>query len=180
MVEASAGSKIVVAESGNKRKAITNEDVMQCIKDLSGWFETNAADYFNSKLKVCQGAASAEVAKVLGEFGAGNSMLGVALQKYNGSLQYQDTYIGLSLSEISGHSGLKDKSVVPFAKDVDGTLLCLQIKDGKESVVMWDADAGEVEQDLKVSYGEYIESIREKLLTRKLMYEDGLGLVEVA
>ena len=57
-------------------------------------------------------------------------MLGVALQKYNGCLQYQDTFVGLTLSEISGHTGLKDKSVVPFAKDIDGTLLCVQIKDG--------------------------------------------------
>ena len=48
MVEASGGSKIVVAESGNKRKAITAEDVQQCIKDLSGWFQTNAAEYYNS------------------------------------------------------------------------------------------------------------------------------------
>ena len=54
-------------------------------------------------------------------------MLGVALQKYNGSLQYQDTFVGLTLSEISGHADLKGKGVVPFAKDIDGTLLCVQI-----------------------------------------------------
>ena len=54
-------------------------------------------------------------------------MLGVALQKYNGNLQYQDTFVGLTLSEISGHAALKDKGVVPFAKDIDGTLLCVQI-----------------------------------------------------
>ena len=178
MVEASGGSKIVVAESGNKRKAITAEDVQQCIKDLSGWFQTNAAEYYNSQLKNCQGAPEADVAKALGEFGAGSSMLGVALQKYNGCLQYQDTYVGLTLSEISGHAGLKDKSVVPFAKDIDGTLLCVQIKDGKESVITWDSDESAPEQDFKVSYGEYIESIREKLLTGKLIYEDGLGLVQ--
>ena len=179
MVEASGGSKIVVAESGNKRKTITPEDAQQCIKDLSGWFQTNATDYFNSKLKDCQGAPAADVAKTLDEFGAGTCLLGVALQKYNGNLQYQDTFVGLTLSEISGHAALKDKGVVPFAKDIDGTLLCVQIQGGKESVITWDSDESAPEQDFKMSYGEYIESIREKLLTGKLMYEDGLGLVQI-
>ena len=67
------------------------------------------------------------MAKTLDEFGAGTCLLGVALQKYNGSLQYQDTFVGLTLSEISGHADLKGKGVVPFAKDIDGTLLCVQI-----------------------------------------------------
>ena len=45
-------------------------------------------------------------------------------------------------------------------------------------MITWDSDESAPEQDLKVSYGEYIESIREKLLTGKLIYEDGLGLVQ--
>ena len=38
MVDASTRSEIVVAESGNKRKTITAEDVEQCIKDIAGWY----------------------------------------------------------------------------------------------------------------------------------------------
>ena len=46
-------------------------------------------------------------------------------------------------------------------------------------MISWDCDSGEVQEDLKVTYAEYIESIREKLLTGKLEYEEDLGLVTV-
>ena len=42
-----SSSKISVAETGNKRETITNEDVNQALIDLAQWFTTNAADYFN-------------------------------------------------------------------------------------------------------------------------------------
>ena len=91
--------------------------------------------------------------------------------------------MGLTLDEIRKHGadhGLIEKKIVPFAKDIDGTLQCLQLTgDGKETVVAWDCDSSEVQEDLKVSYAEYIESIREKLLTGKLEYEEDLGLVTV-
>ena len=41
-MESSTASKILVAESGNKRKTITPEDVAQCVKDIAGWYETKA------------------------------------------------------------------------------------------------------------------------------------------
>ena len=184
MVEQSnTGSKIVVAESGNKRKTISAEDVQQCIKDISGWFQTNAAAYYSSKLEGCQGANTDEIANLLKEFNATGSHLGVALQKYNGALQYEDTFVGLTLAEISeldGKLGLKAKSTIPFAKDIDGNPLCIQVANGKESVVTVDCDTSEVMEDHKLTYAEYIEQIREKLLTGKLVYEEGLGLVSVA
>ena len=43
MVEASGASRIVVAETGNKRTNITDADVTQCIRDLASWFQANAA-----------------------------------------------------------------------------------------------------------------------------------------
>ena len=49
----------------------------------------------------------------------------------------------------------------------------------EENVVIWDADSKEVGEDLKQSFGNYLESIRDKLLTKKLLYEDELGLVSV-
>jgi hypothetical protein len=48
-----------------------------------------------------------------------------------------------------------------------------------ETVVTWDSDAKEISEDLKQSFGEYLESIRNKLLSKKLFYEDELGLVSV-
>ena len=182
-MESSTGSKIVVAESGNKRKTISAEDVEQCIKDIAGWYQTKAENYYTNKLKTCAGAPPEEVKAVLGEFSAADSHLSVQLTKYNGGFQYLDTYVGLTLDEIRKHGGelgLLEKKIVPFAKDIDGTLQCLQITDGgKESVISWDCESNAVQEDLKVTYAEYIESIREKLLTGKLEYEEDLGLVTV-
>lgn len=44
-------SKITVAETGNKRSTLTNEDVSQAIVDIAQWFKTKAPKSFlaNSK-----------------------------------------------------------------------------------------------------------------------------------
>lgn len=52
--------------------------------------------------------------------------------------------------------------------------------DGSEAVIGYDPSDGMIEQKDGLSYGQYLESIREKILTRKLVYEEGLGLVQVA
>ena len=49
MVEASSGGaagRIVVAETGNKRRNISDEDLAQCVKDLASWMQENAAAHF--------------------------------------------------------------------------------------------------------------------------------------
>ena len=164
MVESTSAAKIVVAESGNKRKTIGDEDVEQCVKDMTGWFQSKAADYYKNNLENTKGATSDEIKNVLLEFNATGIQLGIALLKYNGKLQYQDTFIGLTVAEISelgGKHNLKDKQIVPFAQDIDGTLQCIHVQtDGKESVIAWDCDSSEIQEDLKISYAEYIEQIR--------------------
>ena len=52
----------------------------------------------------------------------------LSLQKFNGGMQYTDTYIGLSLDEINAvgtEKGLKARNIVPIAKDIDDSLLCV-------------------------------------------------------
>ena len=72
---------------------------------------------------------------------------------------------------------------MPIAKDIDESLLCVKInsalKDG-ETVIIWDTDNNEQMEDLKVSLGEYLEQIRDKLLSKKLIYEEELGLVSIS
>lgn len=55
-----------------------------------------------------------------------------------------DTFIGLKVDEIkhvSQSMGLKEKHLVPFAKDCDDSLLCLQLlENGQEKVVTIDSD----------------------------------------
>jgi hypothetical protein len=42
------------------------------------------------------------------------------------------------------------------------------------------ADAsGHKEQDLKLNVAQFIESVRDKLLTGKVIYEDEIGLTEI-
>ena len=61
MVEAggSAG-QIVVAETGNKRQNISDEDLAQCVKDLAAWMEANAAAHYSSRMAGTANQASAE------------------------------------------------------------------------------------------------------------------------
>ena len=72
---------------------------------------------------------------------------------------------------------------MPFARDEmdNDQLLCLQVgDDGADTVVSYDLSSSSVSEQMNLSYGQYLESIQQKLLTRKLVYEDGLGLVSVA
>ena len=74
MVDAggSGAGRIVVAETGNKRREISNEDVMQCVKDLAGWFQSNAAAHYESKMApVANSASEDQIRGVLSEFSAG-------------------------------------------------------------------------------------------------------------
>ena len=116
-----------MAETGNKRTNITDEDVTQCIKDLSTWFQTNALAHYEAKMAQTANVATAdEVNACLNEFGASQSHLVVSLQKFNGGMHYTDTYIGLGLNEIKQigtEKGLIARNIVPIAKDIDDSLL---------------------------------------------------------
>ena len=111
--------------------------------------------------------------------------MAISLQKYNGGLHFYDNFIGLSLEEISqvGDAGnLKAQRIVPFARDTmdEEQLLCVQVGDGSEQVVTYDLSSNSVTESSGLGYGQYLETMQQKLLTRKLVYEDGLGLVSVA
>ena len=129
-------------------------------------------------------ATADEVNACLNEFGASQSHLVVSLQKFNGGMHYTDTYVGLGLNEIKQvgtEKGLIARNIVPIAKDIDDSLLSVQINaDGTNTMVTLDGSDGSIDEDLKLSYGQYLEQIREKLLSGKLVYEDGLGLISVA
>ena len=141
MAEA-AHSRIVVAETGNKRTGITEEDVTQCIKDLASWLQTNAAAHYNSAMAPRENGDANMISSVLTEFSAAQTHLALSLHKFDGGMQYLDTYIGISIEEINSigtAKGLKQQRIVPFAVDINGTLLCLQINDdGSDTVISYD------------------------------------------
>lgn len=48
-----------------------------------------------------------------------------------------------------------------------------------EHIIIYDVEDKEVSEDLLLSLGEYLEDLRNNLLSKKLFYEDELGLVSV-
>ena len=54
-----SNNKIQVAESGNKRKAASVDDIKQAISDIKNWFKENHADYHKNKLNDQNGICSA-------------------------------------------------------------------------------------------------------------------------
>ncbi len=48
--------------------------------------------------------------------------------------------------------------------------------------MIWDVDANELMEDLKIAggFGGYLEMLRDKLLSKKLIYEEGIGLISIS
>jgi len=80
----------------------------------------------------------------------------------------QDSFTSLSVSQIKEHQVKVDKQFVPFAIDMDGTLMC--VDRSNNNVVIWDSDDQSVEEDLKMTLGQYLESFRNKILMGTLVY----------
>ena len=122
MVESQSGNKVLVAEMGNKRQGISDEDVLQAINDLSTWLSSKG--YGNLK----EGEKTGESTKL-------HKHLHLLLSKHNGGMQFEETYVGLSLEDIMAVKTSTEPHM-PFAKDIDGNLMCLESETGL--VVVWD------------------------------------------
>ena len=57
--------------------------------------------------------------------------------------------------------------------------MCVNLKSEEENLVIWDSDAKEIGEDLKQGLAIYLEKMRDSLLSKKLIYEEELGLVSV-
>lgn len=77
--------------------------------------------------------------------------------------------------EVEGKAGWAAGSV-PLARDVDGNLLVAWGEDG--SVREWDAEDGVAEYAQARSLGAYLEDLRNKVLSRRVEFVDGVGVVE--
>lgn len=47
------------------------------------------------------------------------------------------------------------------------------------NVVSWDIEDSNLMEDLKMTIGQYLEHVRNRLLARSLVFDDDLGLVSV-
>ena len=109
----SQASKIEVAESGNKRTTISDDDVRQALTDIGSWMQSNAAKHFEAHLKV---QASGDDLAVIAWAPAHLKLL---LSKFNGGCPFQDLVKGMSCSDIAKQVATwgNDTSRVPFARD---------------------------------------------------------------
>ena len=92
---------------------------------MAAWFQTNAPAHYETKMApVKDQATQGQTEALLAAFSAGNAKhLGMSLQKFNGGMQYEDTFVGIYIDEITSEGaakGLNDRKIVPFAKDIDG------------------------------------------------------------
>jgi hypothetical protein len=98
--------------------------------------------------------------------------LQLLLLKFNGGIHFLETMKGISVSEIK--STTVNASLTPFAKDMDGNYQCIDKKSGH--VVTWDSADGEQLEDLQMNLGQYLEHVRNLVLSNKVDYEEELGL----
>ena len=108
------------------------------------------------------------------------SHLAIALIKFDGGLHYEDTFVGLSLDEIMDlGSTIHTPLTIPFARDSEDRILCVQMIPGEGEVVVI-MDQGQILEIKHMTFGTYLESIRKWLLTGQLCYSEGLGLLSIA
>lgn len=116
----------------------------------------------------------------LGQYSLEQSHIAVALERFDGGLHYEDTFVGLKLAELQSVDAPGHGKILVFAKDAEGRYLCLKGNVAAETVLIFDPNEGSVDEDLGMNYGQYLESLRDKLLLKKIAYEDGLGMVSFA
>ena len=156
-------SKIVVAETGNKRTDLSNEDVNQAITDIAQWFNTKQPKYFEANMK--QGGANKADLAGLPEH------LQLLLLKFNGGLHFLETFKGISISEIK--EAKVGAGLVAFAKDMDGNFQCME---ASGNVVTWDCEDNTQSESMSMNLGQFLEHVRNLILSNKVDYDDDLGL----
>ena len=72
----------------------------------------------------------------------GQSHISAALERFDGGLHYEDTFVGLKLSEFQSVDVPDHGRILAFAKDVEGRLLCLKGSGATETVVIFDPNEG--------------------------------------
>lgn len=63
------GKKLVVDEGGNKRSAISEEDLKQALNDITEWFKANANAYYKTNMEENKGANQNDIEEAIKVFG---------------------------------------------------------------------------------------------------------------
>lgn len=86
---------------GNKRKAISQEDLRQAFNDIYSWYAENGADYFKGELESSKSEVADSVKSFLAQTGeAGNGAFELLFEKYNGNLFLRDGIKTLKFEQV--------------------------------------------------------------------------------
>ena len=177
MVE-SIKAKFTVDEGGNKRSNISAEDIDQTLNDLNEWFKANAPKYHKERLEVARPASETEINKLASRdnFTSQNMIAVKSLySRVNGGMQLQDTFQTLSTEEIAV-TGTKE-GMVPIGIDKENRNQIMCIQNGDKLVILDIEDQST--EDLNMDLAGYLEWLRNSLLSKKLIYDELLGLISL-
>lgn len=162
-----ANKKFVVDTGSARGSNITLEEVQQALRDMDNWLRSAIPNY----------SPAAGLPSPPNDY---PPFLQAVLSQHNGGLQLHETFKTLSLSSI--HSTLSQNSSspawpassIPFGANSEDDLLLL-LNSGE--VVQWNSDG--ILETLANNLGLFLESLRNKMLTRKFQYlGDECGLIE--
>lgn len=167
----SQASKIEVAESGNKRTNISDDDVRQALTDIGGWMQNKAAKHFETHMKAQ--ASSDDLAAI--EWAPAH--LKILLGKFNGGCPFQDLIRGMSCGEIAKQVATwgNDTSRVPFARD-EGSVFVIEA----DGLVSTCDTEGTKEEASGKTLAQMLEDVRNDMLSGKWIWDEDCGLIGVA
>eukprot|EP00968_Pinguiococcus_pyrenoidosus_P005633 scaffold367_cov254-Pinguiococcus_pyrenoidosus.AAC.21 len=168
-----ATMSITVAEEGNRRVgAMDHEEVAQCVTDICNWFE-NAGGFVAAErgnVEALQKSLDLDIPEILYE---------MWLEADGGVWFGEKQLLGASEARKQYSSLEKDTTrpeYLPFAADVDGTLLLVDTSSPEKAVYEWDTDG--LGDKLCSSLLNFFEDMRNNLLSGRFEFIEEVGLVE--
>eukprot|EP00903_Cladosiphon_okamuranus_P007117 g6915.t1 len=168
-----------VAEEGNRRKGgMTVAEITQSVIDVKGWFKKNAGGCLDNAegareadLQALEKAADASIPEEL------RSIMSIQ----DGQLWFSEKQ-ALSCKEMISESVRMDRvhgwraGLIPFAKDLDDTVLVTDTHAKGCPVSEWDADGEGT--TMANTFSLFLEGFRNELLSGRCEYVEGLGVIE--
>lgn len=169
----------MVAEEGNKRQgSMSPAEIQQCVTDVAAWFERQGVapePCSRPDLEALQKTLGTELPPALGGEAGMLEVLGVSCWYYERRALSSD-----ALSTEAERLGVRDGSIIPFASDVDGNLYVVDTSTKNDAVFEWDAEEGADGRGEQVasSFEDFLERLRNDLLSGSFEYVDECGVVE--
>jgi hypothetical protein len=162
-----ANKKFVVDSGSARGSNITIEEVQQALRDIDNWLRSTIPSY----------SPPPPLPSPPNDLPA---FLRACLSQSNGGIQLHETFKTLSIEQIqqalsqNSSSPSYPASSIPFSSNPDGDFL-LTLSSGE--VVQWNSEG--IVETLSNNLGLFLESLRNKMLTRKFQYlGEECGLIE--